>query len=95
MKTYTVEGMIEELKKYPPTLPIFYYDIDEEQDAPISIIELAGATLEPDDEGNLKQYSPYYCKGVSYIEDYWKSHGHTPILCFRNFNPWTDNERKE
>lgn len=84
-KVLTVGELIEELKKYPPTLPIFTYDADEEQDAPLQTVELAGPVFEVDDGGDIRPEAPYYCKGISYIDEYWKNHGYCPVLCLRNY----------
>lgn len=83
VKTFTVEDLINELSNYPPTMPVFFYDADKERDSCLQVLELNGPRLEPEDDGLIIPSTPYYCKGVSNIEQYWATHGMTPILCLR------------
>lgn len=85
MKTFTVGEIIEELKKYPPNIPVFTYDPDEQKDNCVSVIELSGPIFEPGDDGEIHKEVPYYCCGTSNVEMYWKNHGYGPVVYLRDF----------
>ena len=82
-KTMTVGELMKQLAVFPPELPIFFYDLDKERDSNLEVLELAGPQFDPDDGGNIIPSSPYYCKGVCNVEDYWQEHGNTIFLCLR------------
>ena len=92
VKTMTVEDLMSQLSVYPPNMPIFFYDIDKERDSCLEVLELAGPYLDPDDDCSIRPTSPYYCKGVCNVEDYWQENGTTIFLCLREK---TFRERKE
>lgn len=83
MKTMTVGELIAKLQEYPSHVPVFIYDIDEERDLAIEVVELAGPHFELDERGIISEISPYYCKGHSHIEEYWDREGKQPIICLR------------
>lgn len=91
-KTMTVEGLMNILSTYPGHMPIFFYDADKERDSMIEVVELAGPAMDVEETGTISWNTPYYCKGVSNIEEHWMAHGMCPILCMREKSLW---ERKE
>ena len=91
-KTMTVEELMNILSTYPGHMPIFFYDADKERDSMIEVVELAGPAMDVEETGTISWNTPYYCKGVSNIEEYWMAHGMCPILCMREKSLW---ERKE
>lgn len=80
------------LSTYPPHMPVFFYDVDKERDSMIEVVELAGPISDVEETGDISWSTPYYCKGVSNIEDHWQTNGMCPILCMREKTLW---ERKE
>lgn len=91
-KTMTVEELMNILSTYPGYMPIFFYDADKERDSMIEVVELAGPAMDVEETGTISWNTPYYCKGVSNIEEHWMAHGMCPILCMREKSLW---ERKE
>lgn len=91
-KTMTVEELMNILSTYPGHMPIFFYDADKERDSMIEVVELAGPAMDVEETGTISWNTPYYCKGVSNIEEHWMAHGMCPILCMREKTLW---ERKE
>lgn len=91
-KTMTVEELMSVLSTYPGHVPVFFYNPDKERDSMIELVELAGPIIDPDDAGRLNWSTPYYCKGISNIEDHWHKYGTCPILCMREKTVW---EREE
>lgn len=91
-KTMTVEELMSILSTYPGHMPIFFYDADKERDSMIEVVELAGPAMDVEETGDISWSTPYYCKGVSNIEEHWMMHGMCPILCMREKTLW---ERKE
>lgn len=91
-KTMTVEELMSILSTYPGHMPIFFYDADKERDSMIEVVELAGPISDVEETGDISWSTPYYCKGVSNIEDHWQTNGMCPILCMREKTLW---ERKE
>ena len=85
-KTMTVGELMKQLAVFPPELPIFFYDIDKERDSCLEVLELAGPYLDPDDDCSIRPTSPYYCKGVCNVEEYWRENGTTIFLCLREKN---------
>ena len=92
VKTMTIGELINILSIYPPHMPIFFYDADKERDSMIEVVELAGPISDVEETGDVSWSTPYYCKGVSNIEDHWQTNGMCPILCMREKTLW---ERKE
>ena len=92
VKTMTAGELMKQLATFPPELPIFFYDMDKERDSCLEVLELAGPYLDPDDDCSIRPTSPYYCKGVCNVEDYWQENGTTIFLCLREK---TFQERKE
>lgn len=82
-KTMTVGELIKQLEAFPCELPVFFYDIDKEQDFNLEILELNGPKFDSDNGGNIVPFSPYYCKGNCNVEDYWREYGNTIFLCLR------------
>lgn len=91
-KTMTVGELMSILSTYPDYMPIFFYDADKERDSMIEVVELAGPAMDVEETGDISWNTPYYCKGVSNIEEHWMMHGMCPILCMREKTLW---ERKE
>lgn len=91
-KTMTIGELINILSAYPDYMPVFFYDMDKERDSMIEVVELAGPTMDVEETGDIFWNTPYYCKGVSNIEEYWMAHGTCPIVCMREKTLW---ERKE
>ena len=88
IKTMTVEELMNILSTYPPTMPIFFYDIDKERDSNIEVVELAGPVSDIEETGDVSWHTPYYCKGVSNIEEHWQAYGMCPVLCMREQTLW-------
>lgn len=82
-KTMTVEELMNILSTYPPYMPIFFYDIDKQRDSIIEVVELAGPISDVEENGDISWNTPYYCKGISNIENHWQVNGMCPILCMR------------
>lgn len=91
-KTMTVGELMDILSVYPPHMPIFFYDADKERDSMVEVVELAGPISDVEETGDISWSTPYYCKGISNIEDHWQANGMCPILCMREKTLW---ERKE
>lgn len=91
-KTMTVGELMDILSTHPPHVPIFFYDADKERDSCIEVVELNGPIKEPEETGDIVWGTPYYCKGVSHIEEHWKENGLCPILCLRELHP-KENEK--
>ena len=91
-KTMTIGELINILSTYPDYMPVFFYDMDKERDSMIEVVELAGPTMDVEETGDISWSTPYYCKGVSNIEDHWQTNGMCSILCMREKTLW---ERKE
>lgn len=82
-KTMTVEELMNILSIYPPHIPIFFYDIDKQRDSMIEVVELAGPISDVEETEDISWNTPYYCKGISNIENHWQANGMCPILCMR------------
>lgn len=91
-KTMTAGELMSILSTYPGHMPIFFYDADKERDSMVEVVELAGPAMDVEETGTISWNTPYYCKGVSNIEEHWMMHGMCPILCMREKTLW---ERKE
>lgn len=93
-KTMTVGELMDILSTHPPHVPIFFYDADKERDSMIEVVELAGPISDVEETGDISWSTPYYCKGVSNIEDHWQTNGMCPILCMREKTLWERQENE-
>lgn len=93
-KTMTVGELMDILSTHPPHVPIFFYDADKERDSMIEVVELAGPISDVEETGDISWSTPYYCKGVSNIEDHWQINGMCPILCMREKTLWERQENE-
>lgn len=91
-KTMTVGELMNILSTYPSHIPVFFYGADKERDSDIEVVELAGPISDVEETGDISWSTPYYCKGVSHIEDHWQKNGMCPIICMREKTVWEVEE---
>lgn len=79
-----VKELIAELQKLPSDALVLIYNVDEEQDSHIEVVEARMPDVEIDGEFTFIS-SPHYCKGDSNAQEYWRSNGTAnPIVFLRN-----------
>ena len=83
--TATAGEIIAALSKFPANTPVFLYNELDESDAPIEICEIFPGPIIEDGV----EYIPHYCKGDSYVEQYWKEQGKGPVIYLRD-SGWCD-----
>lgn len=80
----TVQELIARLQKYPSDALVLIYNVDEEQDSHIDIVEARMPEVEVDD-GFTFISSPHYCKGYSNAQEHWSQNGtEKPIVFLRD-----------
>lgn len=79
-----VKELIAELQKLPPDALVLIYNVDEEQDSHIEVVEARMPEVEVDGEFTFIN-SPHYCKGIPHAQEHWESHGtDNPIVFLRD-----------
>ena len=88
MKYATVGDLISALQKMPLDAPVFGYSEMDECDYCIEVVELytpEEKREEPTDESSWLFYlPPHYCKGDSFISEYWRENKQiSPVVYIR------------
>lgn len=80
----TVQELIAKLQKCPPDSLVLIYNVDEEQDSHIEVVEARMPEVEVDD-GFTFISSPHYCKGTPNAQEHWEKNGvDKPIVFLRD-----------
>jgi hypothetical protein len=83
--TATAGEIIAALSKFPADTPVFLYNDLDEGDAPVEICEIFPGPIIEDGA----KYVPHYCKGYSYVKQYWEEQGECPVIYLRD-RGWCD-----
>ena len=78
MENYiTVKELMEALKQFPEDAVVFMYNGLDEGDGNIEQVELESPYFE---DGEF--YTPNYCQGDSFVEEYWREYGSNKPVVF-------------
>ena len=87
--TATAGDIIKALSTVPEDTPVFGYSYTNECDLLIHIMEICPGPHEvPDEDWEtgepcVRKCSPHYCQADSYVEDYWRENGDSPVVFLR------------